>query len=134
MPAALAKPAFDLGIVTADIEASLRFYRDLLGFTPLMTLTTDTGELHLLIAGEMLVKLVDVPDAAAGPKGDIPEATGLRYVTFWVTNFTELVAELAAADVPTVRGPFEVAGTTAILVADPDGNVVEFLSQPELAE
>lgn len=130
MPAALAKPGLDLGIVTADIEASLHFYRDLLGFVPLMSLPVEEGELHLLIAGEVMVKLMDVPGAPAGPKGGIGDATGLRYLTFWVTNLDELLAELEEAGVAVVRRPFEVAGTTAVLVADPDGNVVEFLHQP----
>lgn len=130
MPAALAKPGLDLGIVTADIDAALHFYRDLLGFVPLMVLPVESGDLHLLIAGEVLVKLADVPGAPAGPKGDIPEATGLRYFTFWVTNLDELIAELEAAGVAFVRPPFEIAGTRGVLVHDPDGNVVEFLHQP----
>jgi catechol 2,3-dioxygenase-like lactoylglutathione lyase family enzyme len=128
MPAALAKPAFDLGIVTADIDASLRFYRDLLGFVPLMTMPTAGGDLHLLIAGEMLIKLLDAPGAPAGAKGDIPDATGFRYLTFWITNLDELLGELTAAGVEVLREPFVVVtNTTAVLVYDPDGNVVEFL-------
>jgi lactoylglutathione lyase len=130
MPAALAKPGLDVGLVTTDVEASLRFYRDLLGFVPLMTLPVEEGELHLLIAGEVMVKLMHVPGAPAGPGGGIGDATGIRYLTFWVTNLHELLAELEAAGVTVVRPPFEVAGTTALLVADPDGNVVEFLHQP----
>ena len=86
--------------------------------------------LHLLIAGEVMVKLMDVPGAPAGPTGGIAAATGLRYLTFWVTNLHELLAELEDAGVEVLRKPFEVAGTTAVLVADPDGNVVEFLHQP----
>jgi glyoxylase I family protein len=130
MPAALAKPAFDLGIVTADIDASLHFYRDLLGFERLMVLPVESGDLHLLIAGEMLIKLADVADAPAGAKGPIPAATGLRYVTFWVTNLDDLLAELTVAGVEVLQPPFEVIpGTTALLVFDPDGNVVELLEQ-----
>ena len=34
MGVALTKDSIDLGIVVTDIEASLKFYRDLLGFTP----------------------------------------------------------------------------------------------------
>ncbi len=128
MPAALTKPAFDLGIVTADIEASLRFYRDLLGLVPLMTFPTAGGDLHLLIAGEMMIKLLDSPGSPAGPKGDIPEATGFRYLTFWISNLEELLGELTDAGVEVLRPPFDVApGTTGLLVLDPDGNVVEFL-------
>ncbi len=130
MPADLTKPAFDLGVVTTDIEASLRFYRDLLGFVPLMVLPLDDGDLHLLIAGEMLIKLKDSPSAVASPKGEIADATGFRYVTFWVANMAELLDGLRAAGVTIMREPFEVLpNTMAVLVADPDGNVVEFLEQ-----
>jgi catechol 2,3-dioxygenase-like lactoylglutathione lyase family enzyme len=130
MPAELAKTTLDVGIVTTDVDASLHFYRDLLGFTPLMTLPTPDGELHLLIAGEVMVKLMAVPDAPAGPAGDVAAATGLRYLTFWVANLPELLEELTAAGVTVVREPFEVAGTTAAMVADPGGTIVEFLHQP----
>lgn len=130
MPASLAHAGVDIGIVTSDIDSALHFYRDLLGFRPLMVLPTEFGDLHLLIAGEILVKLADVPDANAGPKGEIPEATGVRYLTFWVSNLDELLAELEAAEVTVLREPFEVVpGAMAFLVHDPDGNVVEFLEQ-----
>lgn len=134
MPATLTKPAFDLGIVTTDIEESLRFYRDLLGFVPLMVLPLDDGDLHLLIAGEMLIKLKDSSSAARGPKGEIADATGLRYVTFWVSGMNDLLDELRAAGVNVMREPFEVLpNTMAALVTDPDGNVVEFLESPPVA-
>lgn len=131
MPAQLTKPGLDLGIVTADVEPLLHFYRDLLGFEPLMTLPVEDGELHLLIAGEFMVKLMHIPDAPAGPRGELGSATGLRYFTFWVANLDELLDELRAAGTTVAREPFKVAGTTAAIVADPDGNLVEFLAQPE---
>jgi catechol-2,3-dioxygenase len=130
MPADLAKPAFDLGIVTTQIDSALGFYRDIVGLVPVMMLARETGDIHLLAAGERLLKLVDAPDAPSHASGAITDASGLRYVSFWITNLDEVHDELVAASIDILKPPFEVAPSTrAMLVHDPDGNVVEFLEE-----
>ncbi|MDA1077321.1 MAG: VOC family protein [Proteobacteria bacterium] len=127
----LTKQAIDLGIVTANGEAALGFYRDLLGFRH----EADTpfpggGTMHRLWCGESLIKVV-VPAKAPDAKpagGGIPAAQGYRYWTMTVSNLSELMAELKAAGVKVVIDEREIRpGVSIAIVEDPDGNLVEFL-------
>lgn len=91
----LSKDSIDLGIVITDSEASLGFYRDLLGFehvadTPMPA--GMNGTMHRLMCGTSLVKLVkldEVPEARPA-KGGIGGATGYRYFTMNVDNLSEI--------------------------------------------
>ncbi len=129
----LGQDAIDLGIVVADSEASLRFYRDLLG----MDHEADTpmpigggGTMHRLRCGTTLIKLVSFdenPDASA-PGGGIPGALGYRYFTIHAKNIEHVMETLEAAGVPVVIPTSEIRpGVTIGMVNDPDGNVVEFV-------
>jgi len=131
MAIALTKPGIDLGIVTGDGDAALRFYRDTLGFRQ----EPDTqfpggGTMHRLWCGESLIKIVvpeKVPDsrpASGGPMG----GTGYRYWTISVSNLQDLVDECKAGGYEVRVEPREVRpGVTIAMVEDPDGNWVEFL-------
>ncbi len=129
----LGQDAIDLGIVVADSEASLHFYRDLLG----MEHEADTpmpigggGTMHRLRCGSTLIKLVSFdtnPDSAA-PGGGIPGALGYRYFTIHAQNLEHVMDTLEAAGVPVVIPTSEIRpGVTIGMVNDPDGNVVEFV-------
>jgi catechol 2,3-dioxygenase-like lactoylglutathione lyase family enzyme len=131
MAIALTKPGIDLGIVTGDGDAALKFYRDTLGFRQ----EPDTpfpggGTMHRLWCGESLIKIVvpdKVPDArpaGGGPMG----GTGYRYWTISVSNLEELVNDCRAGGYRIRVEPREVRpGVTIAMVEDPDGNWVEFL-------
>jgi len=127
----LTKQGIDLGIVTADGDAALKFYRDTLGFRQ----EPDTpfpagGTMHRLWCGDSLIKIV-VPDrppearpAGGGPMG----ATGYRYWTISVSNLAQLVDDCRARGYRVRVDPTEVRpGVTIAMVEDPDGNWVEFL-------
>ena len=130
MAAQLTKTLVDIGLVTTRIDEALAFYRDLLGFSPVLVLPRDTGDIHVLAAGEALVKLWDSPDAPEGPRGDIGAATGYRYLTIWVENQDEIVHAAREAGCEVIADAHEVApGTLAALIGDPDGNVVEVLQE-----
>jgi len=131
MGVALTKPGIDLGIVTTNGDAALKFYRDTLELRQ----EPDTpfpggGKMHRLWCGQSLIKIV-VPDAApeAGPAaGGILGATGNRYWTISVSNLTEMVATCTDAGYRIPMGPREVRpGVTIAFVEDPDGNWVELL-------
>ena len=130
----LGQDAIDLGIVITDSEASLGFYRDLLG----MDHEADTpmpggmgGTMHRLRCGATLVKLVkldDVPEARPAG-GGITGATGYRYFTIHATNIAEVMDACADAGVKVVIPASEIRpGVTIGMVEDPDGNWVEFVN------
>jgi catechol 2,3-dioxygenase-like lactoylglutathione lyase family enzyme len=128
---ALTKPAIDLGIVTTDGAAALKFYRDTLGFTQ----EPDTpfpmgGTMHRLWCGDSLIKIV-VPTATPPGKpagGGIAGATGYRYWTISVSNLNDLVAACRSGGYRVRVDATEIRpGVTIAIVEDPDGNWVEFL-------
>ena len=129
----LAKQAIDLGVVIRDSEASLRFYRDTLGFDHVADIPMPLGgggTMHRLQCGETVVKLVkfdDVP-AASNPAGGLSTATGLRYFTMIVHNLDEMMSACGAAGYKVVVSTREARpGVTIGMVEDPDGNWVEFV-------
>ena len=131
MTAKLAKPAFDIGAVTTNVQQMLAFYTGPLGFTKLEEIPfPGTGVLHRLKVGEAFFKLMapeKVP-AASAPGGGITGATGFRYVTFAVTNLDETVESCRTFGAKVIVPPRALRpGVRMSMVADPDGNTVELL-------
>jgi catechol 2,3-dioxygenase-like lactoylglutathione lyase family enzyme len=131
MPVQLTKDSFDLGIVVADIEASLAFYRDFLGlpFDRKMAMSKTTT-LHFLKAGTGAIKLWEVtePPAPVAKGWPLEAAPGYRYITLSVSNLDEVVDAAEGAGVK-VRVPATelMPGVKIAILADPDGNAVELL-------
>ncbi|HEY4333846.1 MAG TPA: VOC family protein [Ilumatobacteraceae bacterium] len=127
----LAKASLDIGIIVTDAEASLAFYRDVLGMAYIDELHTAGGVMHRVQCGDSVVKLI-VPRPGSNPlpaaPGGIRGAYGYRYFTITVTNLEEIVDACTAAG-HTVAVPISELrpGITVAIVADPDGNWVEFL-------
>ena len=132
MGVSLRKDSIDLGIVITDSERSLAFYRDLLGFEhegDIPMPIGDGGTMHRLLCGTTLVKLVkfDTDPPAAVP-GGITGATGYRYFTMQVDNLEQIAADCREAGVRVLVEPTEIRpGVRIVMVADPDGNWVEFV-------
>lgn len=128
----LKKQAIDLGIVTTNGTAMLAFYRDVIGLAYLreMPMPGGAGVMHQLMCGDSMVKLVvadSTPDVA--PKGGIQGATGYRYWTITIDNLADVLAKVEAAGHKIVVKARELRpGVQIGIVADPDGNWVEFLS------
>ncbi|MEZ5557657.1 MAG: VOC family protein [Pseudomonadales bacterium] len=127
----LTKEGIDLGIVTNDGDAALKFYRDTLGFRQ----EPDTpfpagGVMHRLWCGKSLIKIVVPQPATEGEpiKGAIAKSTGYRYWTISVSNLEELVEDCRKGGYRIRIEPTEIRpGISIAMVEDPDGNWVEFL-------
>lgn len=126
----LGKQAIDLGIITTNGEAMLAFYRDVIGLKVQGQMAMPGGgTMHRLLCGDSLIKLVVAAGtpAAAAP-GGIQGGAGYRYWTMTVTNLTEMVKTCDDAGVNVVWTEREIRpGVRIAMVADPDGNWVEFL-------
>ncbi|MCH9674501.1 MAG: VOC family protein [Gammaproteobacteria bacterium] len=127
------KSAIDLGIVTTNGEAMLTFYRDVLGFRHEGDISMEhvgIKVMHRLWFADSLIKIVvpvSDPKAPPAPNG-IPGGTGYRYWTMTIENLDEVLAAVTEAGHTVVWEPNEVRpGVTIAMIADPDGNWVEFI-------
>lgn len=127
------KDSIDIGIVVRDADAALAFYRDALGLEVegSMPMPGGGGTMHRLRCGTTTVKIVafDAELPAAAPPGGIQGAYGYRYWTISVADLDGVTERCAAAGAPVVVSPREIRpGVRISIVADPDGNWVEFLA------
>lgn len=140
------KAEFDLGIVVADGDKALRFYRDTIGLTYDSGVPIYDGAMfYKLVGGSSVLKVVapvTAPEicSAPGPGRSgleldetmraIMRGAGFRYLTFQVSNIEEIVAKCVAGGYSMVVPLQELSfapGSTMAMVEDPDGNWVELL-------
>ena len=151
-PVEFPRTTIDLGCVVTDLEKSVRFYtegigfRELTGFEVPATIATDAGltdsrplAIRVLVLGdgEDATKLKLMQVAGTEPrKGDnefIHSHTGFRYLTIFVNDTNAALARLAKLGVkPLAKSPVAIPekiapGLFLTCVRDPDGNIVELL-------
>jgi catechol 2,3-dioxygenase-like lactoylglutathione lyase family enzyme len=121
----------DIGVVTANPEAMLAFYRDLLGL-PVAgeVVIPGGGRIVKLRCGASHFKLFvpDRPPAPAPAGGAFHAHAGLRYATIPLGNIEAVVAACAARGVRVITPVVQPRpGVLAALIADPDGNTLELM-------
>lgn len=126
--------AIDVGIVVTNMERSLRFYRDLIGLTVVAEITTTLigkGRMIQLKHGESLIKLIELENILPSQGStDIGMGVGYRYITLLISDIDEILTKLKRETVVTVIPLTQLNnGTTITMVADPDGNIVEFVQE-----
>ena len=86
------------GISVADLEASIAWYGDMLGFTVdrIVDIPEDTGRLALIRNGDFLLELFCVPGAAPLPEERRHPATDLR--TQGIKHVAYAVADISGSD------------------------------------
>jgi glyoxylase I family protein len=126
----IAKDSLDLGILVSDINASLKFYQDLLGLKFIEKNPVWFGTMYRLRFGTSDFKLI--APRTVPPKGSVglEAQIGFRYVTFVIKNLSAVCAKLKEMGVA-----FEIPeketrpGVKIAMVRDPDGNIVEFVER-----
>ena len=152
-PVAFPRTTIDLGTVVSDVEKSVRFYVDGIGFRELPGFTvpadvaagaglTDGKPLNVRVLvlgeGDSATKLKLMSVAGTTPRtGDnefIHSHTGFRYLTIIVDDTNAALARLAKIGVkPLAQSPVAIPETIAkglflTCVRDPDGNIVELIA------
>jgi glyoxylase I family protein len=136
-----------IGIGVSNLERSLRFYRDLLGFTPEHALDvegepTDTllrlrgTKLHAeyLARDGVRIELLHFASPPAPPRPERPmHQHGLTHLSFRVTDLDAVVDALRAAgervlDETIIR--FPEWQSAACFIVDPDGQLIELVQAP----
>jgi catechol 2,3-dioxygenase-like lactoylglutathione lyase family enzyme len=127
----LAKNAIDLGVVTADGERALAFYRDTLGLSVDGEIPVPgMGLIKRLPCGDSVIKLfiLDRAPPLRTATGGFSRQTGFRYCTLEVENLDEVVGACRRDGHPI---PVEIRdlrpGVRVAMVEDPDGNTIELM-------
>ena len=128
----LARDALDLGVFVSDINASLEFYQETLGMKKVGDLEVPFGVLHRLKYGNSFFKLIDPKKVPPKGPSELVNQLGFRYVTFPVTNISEICEALKEKGVKfTIPETELMPGVHIAMVQDPDGNTVEFVQPDE---
>jgi len=119
-----------VNLYTDDIEAGLRFYRDLLGFTETFRTPVEGTPEHVELALDGFVLGLGTVQSARRVHGI--EATPGRpamVLVVWTDDVEAAVARLAEGGVPVVQPPHDRGSNRAALLRDPDGNLVEVVAR-----
>jgi len=135
MAARLAKPALDVGLVTTDGDAALRFYRDLLGFPEDGEVPfPGIGLVRRLRCGDSIFRILvleKAPPHFASVSG-FASQTGLRYLTLTISNLEEVVAAARAAGYPVPVPPRALRpGVMVAQIEDGLGTAIELMQMTE---
>lgn len=151
-PESFSRTTIDLGTVVSDLDKSVRFYTEAIGFrqesgfevgadVAAAAGLTDSKPLSIrvLVLGEgpsaTRLKLMQVAGTVprTGDNEFIHSHTGFRYLTIFVQDTDAALARLAKLGIkPMAKSPVALpeslgAGMFLTCVRDPDGNVVELL-------
>lgn len=116
-----------IAIIASDIEQSIAFYVDVLGFSIIRKVyreERDSWKVDLALNGDYLIELFTFPDAPQRPS--YPEALGLRHLAFTVSNIETSISELHSKGVETESIRIDLfTGCKCVFFADPDGLPIE---------
>jgi catechol 2,3-dioxygenase-like lactoylglutathione lyase family enzyme len=135
------------GIQVADLERSLRFYRDILGFELVFawnpradyirTLVGYPGvDIHAAILrmpnSDVFLEILEYRDVEKAPVDSRTANPGTAHLAFFTDDCDGLYAELTARGVASVSPPVTPTigpnkGGRAVYMIDPDGIRVEFI-------
>ena len=136
-----------VGICVSDLERSLRFYRDLLGFSPEHELAVDgePTDTLLRLRGTKLravyltrdgvrLELLFFESPPAPPRRErVMNELGLTHLSFRVADLEAVIEGLRAAGERVLGDTvlrFPEFGSAACFVADPDGQLIELVQAP----
>ncbi|WP_328310374.1 VOC family protein [Actinomycetospora sp. NBC_00405] len=128
-PASTARGLHHTALLSSDVERTVAFYQDVLGFplTELIDNRDYPGSSHFFhdIGNGNLLAFFDFPGLDLGPYAEV--LGGLHHVAISVdpARWEELVARLADAGVE-----HEVHSGVSVYFRDPDGARIELISDP----
>jgi len=120
-----------VNLYTADIDAGLRFYRDLLGFKETFRTPREGTPDHVeLILGGFVLGLGTVEAAKKVHGVDASPGSPAMVLVVWTDDVDTAFERLTNAGVPVVQPPHETGNNNRnALLRDPDGNLVEIVAK-----
>jgi len=120
-----------VNLYTRDIEAGLRFYRDLLGFAETFRTPREGIPEHVELELNGFTVGLGTVEAARRVHG-IEAAPGspAMVLVVWTDDVDKSYRELVAAGIPAVQPPHDTGNNNRnAMVRDPDGNLVEIVAK-----
>lgn len=124
------------GISVGDLEGSIAWYEEMLGFelVRVLDIPDGTGRVALIHHGDFTLELFCVPGAAPLPDERRHPATdlqthGVKHVAYAVADIRALMDELKAKGVDVVWDVVVHDGSPCAFVRDNTGNLVEFIER-----
>ena len=120
-----------VNLYTRDIEAGLRFYRDLLGFRETFRTPKEGTPEHVeLTLDGFGLGLGTVEAAKRVHEVDASPGSPAMVLVVWTDDVDEAFAKLTSADTPVVQSPHDTGNNNRnALLRDPDGNLVEIVAK-----
>jgi methylmalonyl-CoA/ethylmalonyl-CoA epimerase len=120
----------------ADLEGSIAWYRDILGFelVRIVEIPGGEGRVALVRSGDFILELFCVPGAAPlpaerrHPLTDL-QTQGVKHVAYAVPDISALMEDLKAKGVDVVWDVVVHDGSPCAFVRDNTGNLVEFIER-----
>jgi lactoylglutathione lyase len=118
-------------LYTNDIEAGLRFYRDLLGFTETFRTPRDGPPEHVELKLDGFMIGLGTAEAARRVHGvEAAPGSPAMVLVLWTDDADAAYQQLTAAGVPAVQPPHDTGNSNRnVLLRDPDGNLVEIVAK-----
>ena len=111
-----------------DLEQSLKFYRDTLGFSEMMRLYHDNGDTWLVYLRLTDTQFVELFTAGVGRQAPNEEATAINHICLQVESIADVAVYLQKIGIPLMREPkLGLDGNNQCWIMDPDGNRIEFM-------
>lgn len=120
-----------VNLYTADIEAGLGFYRDLLGFEETFRTPREGTPEHVELALNGFTLGLGTVEAARSVHGvDASPGSAAMALVVWTDDVDTAFAHLTSAGAPVVQPPHDSGNDNRnALVRDPDGNLVEIVAK-----
>jgi lactoylglutathione lyase len=120
-----------VNLYTADMEAGLRFYRDLLGFKETFRTPKEGIPEHVELRLDDFALGLGTVEAAKRVHGvDAAPGTPSMVIVVWTDDVETAFERLRSADVPVLQPPHDTGNNNRnALLRDPDGNLVEIVAK-----
>ena len=120
-----------VNLYTSDIEAGIRFYRDLLGFTETFRTPREGTPEHVeLVLGGFGIGLGTVEAAKRVHGVDASPGTPAMVLVIWTDDVDAAFERLIVSGTPVVQMPHDTGNNNRnALLRDPDGNLVEIVAK-----
>jgi lactoylglutathione lyase len=120
-----------VNLYTNDIEAGLRFYRDLLGFTETFRTPLEGTPEHAEMRLNGFTLALGTVEAARRAHGvEAAPGSAAMVLVLWTDDVDVTYQKLVAAGTPAVEPPHDTGNNNrTALLRDPDGNLVEIVAK-----